>query len=75
MEPEIICGLPFYTPSRDWRDFMEIGRLVEDLIQLKRDYNISYPDDNIINLACNIIEKLPDQQMTISEWLDKNRKK
>lgn len=75
MKPEIVNGLPFYIPSKDWRIFMKIGTLVEDLIRLKDDYKINYPDDEIINLACNIIEKLPDQQMTISEWLDKNRKK
>ena len=53
---------------------MKIGELVEDLIRLKKSYGINYPDDNIINLACNIIEKLPDQQMTVDEWLDKNGK-
>ena len=74
MKPEIINGLPFYTPSKDWRNFMKIGKLVEELIRLKDDYEINYPDDNIVNLACNIIEKLPDQQMTVAKWLEQNRK-
>ena len=69
MKLEIINGLPFYASSNDWRDFMRIGSLVEELIQLKKNYNIAYPDDNIINLACNIIEHLPNQDMTVSEWL------
>lgn len=53
---------------------MKIGELVEDLIQLKKDYKIFYPDDNIINLACNILENMPDQQMTVAEWLERNRR-
>lgn len=50
---------------------MTLGALVENLIWLKKDYDIRYPDDNIINLACNIIEKMPNQQMTVSEIVDK----
>lgn len=53
---------------------MKIGELVEDLIQLKKDYKIFYPDDNIVNLACNILENMPDQQMTVAEWLEQNRR-
>jgi len=72
MEPEIINGLSFYTSSIDWRDFMKLGELVDYLNQLKNNYGIYYPDDNVINLACNIIENLPDQQITVSEWLEQN---
>jgi hypothetical protein len=38
---------------------MTVGELVEELITIKRKYNIGYPDDNIINDACNILDKLP----------------
>lgn len=66
---ELICGLPFYTPSRNWREFMNLGELVEHLIQLKKTYKIYYPDDNYINLACNIIESMPDKQITIDDLI------
>lgn len=59
MEPEWICDLPFYEVSNERMESMTIGELVEELINIKRRYDIGYPDDNAINHACNILDKLP----------------
>lgn len=67
-------NLPFFIPSRDWREFMKIGSLIEELISLKDNYDIRYPDDNIINIACNILENFPNQQMTVKEWIEQNKR-
>lgn len=67
---EVIGGLPFYTPVRNMEEFMTVGELVEGLIYLKEKYNISYPDDNYINLACNLLDKQP-KDGNISELLEK----
>ena len=47
---------------------MRIGEIVEGLIQLKRDKDIYYPDDTSINLACNILERLP-REKDVHEWI------
>ena len=67
-EPEWICGLPFYTPSRIVEDCMTVRALIEELIYMKKKYEIYYPDDNYINLACNILEKMT-QDIEITELL------
>lgn len=41
---------------------MIIGELVEGLIRLKKDKKIYYPEDKLINSACNILEQLPKEQ-------------
>lgn len=56
---EVIGGLPFYTPVRNMEEFMTVGELVEGLIYMKEKYDIGYPDDDYINLACNLLDKLP----------------
>ncbi|MDU7031162.1 MAG: hypothetical protein E6357_26245 [Clostridiales bacterium] len=56
---EVIGGLPFYTPVRNIEEFMTVGELVEGLIYMKEKYDIGYPDDDYINLACNLLDKLP----------------
>lgn len=67
-EPEVINELHFFTPSSNWKDFVKIGELTRSLNCLKDDYKIEYPDSNYINLACNILDKLPSQ-MTVAEWI------
>ena len=67
-EPEWICGLPFYTPSKNMEDWMTVGALIDELIYLKKKYDIYYPDDNYINLACNVLERMP-QDIEIIELL------
>jgi hypothetical protein len=52
---------------------MRIGEIVEGLIQLKRDKDIYYPNDNVINLACNILERLP-REKDVYEWIKENSK-
>lgn len=52
---------------------MRIGEIVESLIQLKRDKDIYYPNDNAINLACNILERLP-REKDVYEWIKENSK-
>lgn len=69
-EPEWICGLPFYTPSRNVEDWMTVGTLIEELIYMKTKYGICYPDDNYINFACNVLERMP-QQLDIWELLNR----
>ena len=65
---EWICGLPFHSPSNNMEEFMTIGTLIEELIYLKRKYDICYPDDNYINSVCNILERMP-QNIEIAELL------
>ena len=67
------CGLPFVTVFNGRMKSMKIGEIVEDLIQLKRDKDIYYPDDNAINLACNILERLP-REKDVHEWIKENSK-
>ena len=67
-EPEWICRLPFYTPSRNMEDWMTVGALIDELIYLKKKYDIYYPDDNYINSACNVLERMP-QDIEIIELL------
>ena len=67
---EWICGLPFYTPSYKMEDFMLIRDLIEQLIYLKSKYEIYYPDSECVNLACNVLEKMP-QDITVYDLLDK----
>jgi hypothetical protein len=72
---EDYCGLPFVTVpnKRGVNDYMTIGALVEKLILLKKYKDIYYPEDEIINLACNIIDRLP-RDMNVYDWLEKNTK-
>lgn len=57
-----------------WRmESMKIGEVIESLIQLKRDKDIYYPDDTSINLACNILERLP-REKDVHEWIKENSK-
>ena len=49
---------------------MTVGALIEELIYLKKKYDIYYPDDNYINLACNVLERMP-QQLEIGQLLEK----
>ena len=67
-EPEWIGGLPFYTPSRNTEDWMTVSKLIEDLIYIKKKYDIYYPEDDCINSACNVLEKMP-QDIEITELL------
>jgi hypothetical protein len=68
MEIEWIWGLPFVTVPNERMCDMSIGEVVEGLIQLKKDKDIYYPNDQIINAACNILEKLP-REMNVYEWI------
>jgi hypothetical protein len=67
------CGLPFVTVFNGRMESMKIGEVVESLIQLKRDMDIYYPDDTSINLACNILERLP-REKDVHEWIKENSK-
>lgn len=67
-EPEWIYELPFYTPLRNMEDWMTVGALIEELIYMKKKYDIYYPDDNYINSACNVLERMP-QDIEITELL------
>jgi hypothetical protein len=71
---EDYCGLPFVTVSNERMTYMNetIGELIERLIRIKRDYDIYYPDDNIINVACNILERLPREE-NVYEWIEQHR--
>ena len=47
---------------------MTIGELVEELISIKRIYGIHFPDDEAINICCNLLDKL-DRNKEVSEVL------
>lgn len=47
---------------------MKVRELTDQLIWFKKKYEIYYPDDNVINAACNIIDRLP-QELELSELL------
>ena len=67
-------ALPVGYYNFKWRmESMKIGEVVESLIQLKRDKDIYYPNDNAINLACNILERLP-REKDVYEWIKENSK-
>ena len=63
----------FKTVFNEGMGSMRIGEIVESLIQLKRDKDIYYPNDNAINLACNILERLP-REKDVYEWIKENSK-
>lgn len=74
MNPEWICGLPFYTVLNERMESMTIGELVEELINIKRQYDIGYPDDSAINNACNILDKFPREKTVYEILSDKTFK-
>ena len=47
---------------------MNIGDVIEDMIYLKSKYGISFPDDNAINDACNILARLP-RDCEVTDWI------
>ena len=71
MKCQWIGGLPFYEPDNERRIELNIGAIVEELIFIKRQYGISYPNDTAINDACNILDRLP-RDKTASEWIIEN---
>lgn len=73
MEPEWICDLPFYMVTNERMTSMIIGEVVEELIQIKKDYDIRYPYDEAINNACNILDRLP-REKSVYEWIQENNK-
>lgn len=66
--PQWINGLLFYTSSKERIKEMKIGELTEYLIYIKSKYNINFPDDNAINDACNILDRLPKRQ-EVADWI------
>lgn len=73
MKIELIYGLPFVAVPNERVDDMIIGEVVEGLIQLKKDKEIYYPEDKIINAACNILERLP-RESSVYDWIKENAK-
>ena len=53
---------------------MTVGTLIEKLIYYKRKYEIYYPDDEAINKACNVLERLP-YDIDVDDWIDQQRRK
>jgi len=53
---------------------MNIGNVIEDMIYLKNKYGISFPDDNAINDACNILARLP-RNCEVADWIISNERK
>ena len=64
--------LPFVTVPNERRTNMNIGEVVEELINIKRKYNIGYPNDEAINNACNILDHLP-RHKNVDEWIEENK--
>ncbi|WP_166433369.1 hypothetical protein [Lacrimispora sphenoides] len=50
---------------------MNIGEVVEELINYKREFGISYPRDAAINDACNILSRLPRDKKAV-DWIIEN---
>ncbi|SEU09812.1 hypothetical protein SAMN05443270_3130 [Lacrimispora sphenoides] len=71
MKCEYIGGLPFYEPSNERRIELNIGEVVEELINYKREFGISYPRDAAINDACNILSRLPRDKKAV-DWIIEN---
>lgn len=71
MKPEWKNGLPFYKPLNLRSKEMNIGDVIEEMIYLKSKYGISFPDDNAINDACNILSRLP-RKCDVAEWIITN---
>ena len=59
MTPEIICGLLFYTPSRNMEDYINIGELLDNLTSIEDSHNLGSIDDCCIKLMCKILNKIP----------------
>lgn len=53
---------------------MNIGNVIEDMIYLKNKYGISFPDDNAINDACNILARLP-RNCEVADWIISNEQR
>jgi len=53
---------------------MNIGNVIEDMIYLKNKYGISFPDDNAINDACNILARLP-RNCEVVDWIISNERR
>lgn len=53
---------------------MTTGELIEKIIYIKRKYDICYPDDNAINLACNVLETF-SQSSDIYDILAKDKER
>lgn len=68
MIPEWINGLPFYKPLNVRSKEMSIGDVIEEMICLKSKYGITFPDDNAINDACNILSRLP-RKSDVTDWI------
>ncbi len=47
---------------------MSIGDVIEEMICLKSKYGITFPDDNAINDACNILSRLP-RKSDVTDWI------
>lgn len=65
--------LPFVTVNNERMTSMTIGKVVEELIYIKKSKDIRYPYDEAINNACNILDKLP-REKNVYEWLKENEK-
>jgi hypothetical protein len=52
---------------------MTFGKLIDDLDRLKKYKEIYYPEDNIINAACNVLEQFPVNK-DVYEWIKENHK-
>lgn len=63
--------LPFVTVPNERKTNMNISEVVEELINIKRKYNIGYPYEEAINNACNILDRLP-RHKNVDEWIEEN---
>jgi hypothetical protein len=65
---EDYCVLPFVTVSNERMTNMNIGEVIEELILIKKTYDIRYPYGEAIDNACNILKRLP-RTKNVYEWV------
>ena len=67
------CDLPFVVVSNERMTSMTIGEVVEELIYIKEHNNITYPYDEAINNACNILARLP-RTRNVYDWIEEQER-
>lgn len=66
MAIEMINNLPFTTPSNNMNEYLTVNKLIEELEYIKNKYDMEYPDNGFIDIACSLAALL-SQNISINE--------